>query len=242
MVIGSELLSGRRRDAHFAFAVEALAARGLELDWCHYVTDVPERLTDELRVSMSGGDVVFNFGGIGATPDDHTRACAARAAGKALVRHREAAAIIEDRFGADAYPRRIDMANLPAGCSLIPNPVNRIAGFSVGDHHFVPGFPKMAWPMTEWVLDNVYPHLRRERGPVESQLVLPGVSEGQLIALMERFVERFPGVRLSCLPHMDGDYRETELGVRGPPALVAEARGWLEASMRSAGFEWRKPG
>ena len=135
---------------------------------------------------------MFSFGGIGATPDDHTRACAADAAGVALKRHDEAAAIIEERFGDDAYPQRIHMAHLPEGATLIPNPVNRIAGFSLGHVHFVPGFPQMGWPMMEWVLDTHYAELGAAEAPVETLLLLPGVSEGQLIDIMQTIVDGHP--------------------------------------------------
>ena len=109
---------------------------------------------------------MFSFGGIGATPDDHTRQAAAAALGVPLERHPEAVAEIEARFGADAYPHRVLMAEFPAGASIIPNPFNRIAAFSVRDHHFLPGFPQMAWPMLDWVLATHYPDLVRE-APVE---------------------------------------------------------------------------
>jgi len=102
IVIGSELLSGKRRDGHLEFTIKALARRGLELDRATYLGDDPQRLTAALGEAMTGGHVVFSFGGIGATPDDHTRECAAQAAGVSLDRHPQAAAIIEDRFGADA--------------------------------------------------------------------------------------------------------------------------------------------
>ena len=159
----------------------------------------------------------------------------------ALEPHPEAVAIIEGRFGADAYPRRIQMAHLPAGATLIPNPVNRIAGFSLGDLHFVPGFPQMAWPMVEWVLDRRYTDPSRE-GKVEMLLTLPGVSEGQLMDVMQRFVERHEAVRLSCLPHMDGDYRETELGVRGEAGEAADAARWLREALAAAGLAFREGG
>lgn len=239
VIIGSELLSGKRRDGHFAFAVEALSRRGLELEWCQYLGDDPVRITALLRRTMASDDVVFCFGGIGATPDDHTRRCAADAAGLALVRHPEAAGIIEARFGAAAYPQRIQMAHLPEGCTLIPNPVNRIAGFSLGDHHFVPGFPQMGQPMLEWVLDSHYAHLSAGDAPVERLLTLPGTSEGQLIHLMQALVSRFPRVRLSCLPHMDGDYRETEIGIRGARADVEQAFAWLTAELDREAFPWK---
>ncbi len=238
MVIGSELLLGKRRDGHFAYTVEALARLGHELGWCQYIGDHPDRITTALRRSMEDRDIVFCFGGIGATPDDHTRACAADAAEVKLIKHPEAAAIIEARFGKDAYPQRIHMAHLPEGCTLIPNPVNQIAGFSVGDHHFVPGFPQMGWPMLDWVLDHRYPHLARNERPVERLLTLPGTSEGQIIHIMQDLVARFPKVQLSCLPHMDGDYRETELGLRGRPGDVEEAASWLDATLEREGFEW----
>jgi len=242
IVIGSELLSGKRRDGHLEFTIKALAQRGLELDRATYLGDDPRRLTAALGEAMASDDVVFSFGGIGATPDDHTRECAARAAGVALARHPQAAAIIEERFGEEAYPRRIHMAHLPDGARLIPNPVNRIAGFSIGDVHFVPGFPQMAWPMLEWVLDEHYTHVHRPDAVVEHLLTVPGVSEGQLMDVMQRFIERHPGVRLSCLPHMDGDYRETELGVRGDTDRVADAWDWLRESLGEAGFEWTEGG
>ena len=242
VVIGSELLLGKRSDGHFAYVVDALGRRGLELHWCQYLGDHPDRITIALKRSMDDGDIVFCFGGIGATPDDHTRACAAKAAGVRLLRHPEAAAIIEARFGPHAYPQRIHMAHLPEGCALIPNPVNQIAGFSIGDHHFVPGFPQMGWPMLEWVLDHRYAHLTRSDRPVERLLTLPGTSEGQIIHIMQDLVARFPKVQLSCLPHMDGDYRETELGLRGRLEDVEKASTWLDATLDREGFERKDNG
>jgi molybdopterin-biosynthesis enzyme MoeA-like protein len=240
IIVGTEILTGKRRDVHFAHCVEALAERSLELSWCRYIGDDPQALTRELRFAMDTDDVAFCCGGIGATPDDHTRASAARAAGVTLVRHPQAAAIIEERFGDGAYPQRIHMADLPEGCELIPNPVNQIAGFSLGKLHFVPGFPQMAWPMMDWVLENHYPQLRGREPPLEILLTLPGVSEGQLIDIMQLFVARFPEVALSCLPHMRGDYRETELGLRGQAGQVTSAADWLGDALTQAGWRWQR--
>jgi molybdopterin-biosynthesis enzyme MoeA-like protein len=98
----------------------------------------------------------------------------------------------------------------------------------------------MAWPMMEWVLDNHYTELRNREAPVEVLVTLPGTSEGQLIGIMQEFVARFPDVELSCLPHMVGDYRETELGVRGPAAAVDKAAGWLTAALDGGDLRWEK--
>ena len=149
IIIGDEILSGKRQDGHFRRTIASLAKRGLELKWCRIVGDAPALITETLRQTYASGDIVFCFGGIGATPDDHTRLCAAQAAGVPLIRHADAVAEIEARFGAGAYPRRILMADLPQGSRIIPNPFNRIPGFTLGHHHFLPGFPQMAWPMMD---------------------------------------------------------------------------------------------
>ena len=122
---------------------------------------IARRLAAVLRETFARGDIVFAFGGVGATPDDHTRQAAAAALGVPLVRHPEAVAEIEAHFGADAYPHRVLMAEFPGRRTIIPNPVNRVASFSIRDHHFFPGFPQMAWPMLDWVLATRYPALAR---------------------------------------------------------------------------------
>jgi len=148
-IIGDEIIVGKRQDKHLTFLIGALAKRGLRLSWAQYLGDDPARLTAALKSSFSTKDVVFSFGGIGATPDDHTRQCAAAAWGVQLRLHPEAEKEIRGRFGGETTPERLAMGEFPAGALIIPNPVNRIPGFSLAEHHFVPGFPQMAWPMAE---------------------------------------------------------------------------------------------
>src|SRR5207302_659755 len=142
-IIGDEILVGKRQDKHLAFLIGALARRGLRLAWAQYLGDDPERLTAALKRSFASGDIVFSFGGIGATPDDHTRQCAAAAARVALRLHADAEREIRARFGGDATPPRLKMGEFPEGSRIIPNPVNLIPGFSLREHHFVPGFPEV---------------------------------------------------------------------------------------------------
>ena len=237
-IIGDEILVGKRQDKHFPFLIEALGRRGLRLSWAQYLGDEPERLAAEFRRSLAGGDTVFSFGGIGATPDDHTRQCVAAAAAVRLVVHPEAEREIRGRFGAETTPARLRMGEFPEGSSIIPNPVNRIPGFSYGEHHFVPGFPQMARPMVEWVLDTRYRHLfDRDRWSEESILVFEA-GESQLIAAMEAVGSTYPGVKVFSLPSMgeDGSRRHVELGVRGDPAQVTDAAEALRRSVREAGF------
>lgn len=226
VLIGSELTSGKRQDKHFAKMIEILRTRDLEPDECVIVGDDPGRLTAALRRVMAAGDLAFSFGGIGATPDDMTRQCAADAAQVPLIRHPEARAIMEERFGADAYPRRILMADLPEGSELIPNPVNQIPGFSVGDVHFVPGFPQMAWPMVEWVLEHRYPDLRGVR-LTEQRVIVRDVKEGDIGQMLSDLASAYPMVHVSSLPHMENaagrEGNWIELGVKGIPEQTCRA-------------------
>ena len=98
IIIGDEILSGKRTDKHLHKVIELLKARGLSLDYAEYVGDDPERITQALKRAFASGDVVFSTGGIGATPDDHTRQCAARALGVALALNAEANVLIEHRM------------------------------------------------------------------------------------------------------------------------------------------------
>ena len=237
-VIGDEILVGKRQDKRLSFLIEALAKRGLRLSWAHYLGDEPPRLTRALRLSFASREVVFCYGGIGATPDDHTRQCAAAAAGVGLRLHPQAEDEIRARFGGEASPQRLEMGVFPEGAAIIPNPVNRIPGFSLHEHHFMPGFPQMAWPMTEWLLDTRYRHLfGRDRWSEDSILVFEA-GESQLIAAMEAVGARYPAVKVFSLPSMgsDGSRRHVELGVRGDPGQVTAAAAALREAVRAAGF------
>jgi len=239
IIIGDEILSGKRRDGHFGHTVASLAQRGLELKWCRIIGDDPALIIDTLRQTYAGGDIVFCFGGIGATPDDHTRQCAAKAANVPLLRHPEAVAEIEARFGAEAYPHRITMADLPQGSSIIPNPYNRIPGLSFRQHHFLPGFPQMAWPMLAWVLDTLYPEIRNQAPDSEAIITVHDTLESVLLDLMNEFVRRYPDVRFSSLPHLgEGSQRWLELGVKGKKTRVAEAMVWLKIGVGQLNLRW----
>ncbi len=241
LVIGDEILVGKRQDKHFPFLVGALAKRGLRLAFCEYHGDDPARLTATLARTFAAGDLVFSFGGIGATPDDHTRQCAAAARGVALALHPDAEYEIRARFGAEATPRRLRMGEFPVGAVAIPNPFNRIPGFSLEHHHFVPGFPQMAWPMIEWVLDTKYAHLLNRDRWQEASIVVLEAPESELIPVMETVGTRYPGVKVFSLSSMsdDGKRRHVELGVRGDPTEVSDAMALLCAAVRDAGYAFR---
>jgi len=247
IIIGDEILSGRRQDKHMARVIELLAARGQMLSWTRYIGDERPRITAALKEAMESGDVVFSCGGIGATPDDHTRQCAGLASGRPLVLHPEAKTLSEERMremaaaqGQTWDPQRADnihrlnMGVFPEGASIIPNPYNKIPGFSLGDVHFVPGFPVMAHPMIEWVLAERYGHLLAQAHE-EHALFVYEAMESTLTPLMEAIEAQFAGVRVFSLPSVDHPQRgrHIELGVKGEPALAREAFQALQAGLHA---------
>ncbi|WP_421883681.1 competence/damage-inducible protein A [Methylibium sp.] len=234
LIIGDEILSGKRQDKHLAKTIELLGERGLQLAWARYAGDDRARITADLRDAFASGAAVFSCGGIGATPDDHTRQCAAAALGVPLALHPQARELILERMrdiaaeqgvpyepDRDDNRHRLNMGVFPEGARIIPNPYNKIAGFTVdgpagGAVHFVPGFPVMAWPMMAWVLDTYYAHLRGG-GQAERSVIVYGAMEATLTPLMEAIEAEFGDVKVFSLPSVDHPEhgRHIELGVKG---------------------------
>jgi molybdopterin-biosynthesis enzyme MoeA-like protein len=244
VIIGDEITSGKRQDKHFAAVAAMMAKRGLRLSWIHYMADDRERLTELFRRTMAAGEVVFSFGGIGNTPDDHTRQAAAAAIGAELALHPDADREIRARFaeiGHPITPERLLLGTFPVGSEIIPNPFNRIPGFSVNEHYFVPGFPQMSHPMIEWVLDTFYSDLFAPAASVEKAFLLTGDNayESALLGLMEQIVADYPKLRLFSLPSLVGqERRHLELGVEGDPAKVDEAMEVIRKAVEARGINW----
>ena len=258
IIIGDEIMSGKRQDKHMPKVIELMAARGLSLAWCDYVGDSPDRITATLKRALESADVVFSCGGIGATPDDHTRQCAARALGVPLALHPEAKRLIQERMQDTAQEQgvpyepeladnlhRLNMGTFPEGSRIIRNPYNKIPGFSCSGSggaqlHFVPGFPVMAWPMIEAVLDSLYAQHFQHNAHVEKSVIVMGAMEATLTPLMEALEAAHPGVKVFSLPSVDHPQwgRHIELGVKGEPTLVDAAYPALRQGLQPFGLTY----
>ncbi|MFY7863745.1 competence/damage-inducible protein A [Roseateles sp.] len=246
IIIGDEILSGKRQDKHLSAFIELLAERGMSLDWAQYLGDDREHITAQLRQAFASGDLVISCGGIGATPDDHTRQAAAAALGQDLALHPQARELIWQRIcdmaaekGETADPedpntlRRLEMGVFPQQAEIVPNPFNKIPGFSFGSVYFVPGFPVMAHPMMAWVLDHKHADLHRARGVQEKSLIVKGAMEASLTPLMESVETEFPGIKVFSLPSVDHPQwgRHIELGVKGDAARLDAAYDALKSGV-----------
>ncbi len=254
IIVGDEILSGKRADKHLSKTIELLGERGLSLTWARYVGDERERITSTLRDAFAGSDVVICCGGIGATPDDHTRQCAAAALGVPLALHPQARELILERMrdmaaeqGQTLDPDRADnvhrlnMGVFPQGAELVPNPYNKIPGFHCtgpggAQVFFLPGFPVMAWPMMAWVLDTHCAQWFRRGAWRERSVIVFGAMEAALTPLMERIERDHAGVKVFSLPSVDHPTwgRHIELGVKGEPQGVDAAYGVLLQGLHAA--------
>lgn len=241
LIIGDEILQGRRIDKHLSHTLGYFQEIGVVLDWVYYLGDDSDILVEHFIQIHQRGDVCFSFGGIGATPDDRTRQAVADAHGRRIVRHPEAVRLIEHQFGEGAYPNRIRMAELPEEAELIPNPFNNIPGFSLGFIHCLPGFPEMAWDMMEWVIQNRYDVTGNTRQHLVSFLV-HGARESELIPLLERTQGSHPDAKLSSLPRFlrEGSF-QVELGASGPREAVNHAVRDLQVQVADMGFRIDTP-
>jgi len=210
VIIGTELLNGRRTDAHFPFLNSELLKRG----WAHkgsfVIKDEPDFVNSIFElIKNDPKSVMFSFGGIGATPDDYTRKCAADVFtdGKMEINEGAKEAILE-RFGDTAYPHRINMANLPLNAGLLKNIVSNVPGFYLENRFFfVPGFPSMAQHMIVEALDKFYP---QNEEIIYKKVLSATASENDFIDTMK---EISLDVDLSSLPIIEGDKRYCVLSI-----------------------------
>ncbi|MAZ87412.1 MAG: competence/damage-inducible protein A [Cellvibrionaceae bacterium] len=241
IIVGDEILSGRRADKHLPYIVDMLNQRGLCLAWARIMGDDREDLINCYRESFAKGDIVLSTGGIGATPDDLTREAVAAATETVTERHPQGAPLLEElarERGRDLTAESYRLVEFPKDARLIPNPVNRIPGFSVADHHFVPGFPQMAWPMLEWVMDTYYSDLGDDSYR-EYAVILEGANESTIIPLMEAVMAKYSDVKAFSLPIIDGTPR-IEFGIKGPMLNAKLAFEFLKQGLSDLSLPWRR--
>jgi len=209
LIIGTEILNGRRIDKHFEFLKEELGKYGHELYASFTIKDDEELIKNSYKLIKNDKKaVLFSFGGIGSTPDDLTRAIAAKIfTSKPLHRDKKFEQDIIDRFGEEAYPHRIHMSDLPQNSELLFNPVNNMSGFSLEDKYFfVPGFPQMAHPMLSSVIERLFSHsVKKHR-----MTLLAQTSENTLISVMKQIPS---DIELSSLPILTKDKMSVEISL-----------------------------
>lgn len=197
LIVGDEILSGRTADTNSAFLAKELFKIGARLQRIHVIGDNLNLIAAWIHQNHGLSDYVFVCGGIGGTPDDMTREAVARGVGVGLHRHPEADRILKEFYGDRANAERMSMADLPEGCTLIPNSVTKAPGFKIRNIYVMAGVPSIMKAMFE--------EIRREiQGTAifETELKLQ-VGEGEIARFMKKINLEFPQLDLGSYPTMD---------------------------------------
>ncbi|WP_373071953.1 competence/damage-inducible protein A [Sulfurimonas sp.] len=211
VIIGTEILNSRREDKHFDFLKKELAKYGHELFGSFIVKDDETLIKNTYKmIKEDDNSILFSFGGIGSTPDDLTRQIAADVfTSSPLQTNEKFKQDILDKFGDEAYPHRIHMADIPKGSDLIFNPVNNMSAFSLENRFFfVPGFPSMAHPMLENVIAEYFSESKKKY----RYTLVAKTSENTLITLMNQVPQN---IELSSLPMFKDSKPLVELSLSG---------------------------
>ncbi len=237
VIVGDEILNGRRQDKHFQYTMDLCAEWNAGLAYTLVLPDNLDVLVTHFKWAMAQPYPFFSCGGIGSTPDDVTRQAAAAAAGIELEQNAEARRILIERYGEEATEPRLRMVTFPVGCTLVPNPVNQVPGFGVANGYFLPGFPSMAAPMMRWILENHY-----EVGDEKQRrtMTLPNAREADLADLMDAFVTDYPSVAFSSLPQYTDAGPRVILSISALPAMVEKAYGDLKQRLIRAGVAFEE--
>ncbi|KIM04294.1 MAG: molybdopterin-binding protein [Sulfurovum sp. AS07-7] len=217
LIIGTEILNKRREDKHFEFLSSELAKYGHTLKASLVIYDEPNLIVSTLKwLNSLPNSIIFCFGGIGSTPDDHTRQAAATALRDGVLYiNEEAKKIIVDTLRDKAYPYAINMANLPKDCMLLENHFNKIPAFSLDNKFFfMPGFPEMSHQM---VLD-ILPKLNIKKRKVYRHTLTALCKESELIHIMETMPKN---VEMSSLPKIYSDGPRVTISVASSDKISA---------------------
>lgn len=210
LIIGSEILNGRREDKHFKFLKDTLKNSNLKFSGSFIIEDDKYLIASTIKyLSALPNSVIFSFGGIGSTPDDYTREAASIAIknGK-LYTNEEFKVKIEERIKDSSNRHPLNMANLPQDANLIPNELNGMYGFSLEDRFFfMPGFPEMSHQMVKYILKKYFSNSGRK----EYRYTLTALcKESEFIELMQ---EAHEDVDVSSLPKILKDSSQTTISV-----------------------------
>ncbi|MCB9496850.1 MAG: CinA family nicotinamide mononucleotide deamidase-related protein [Fibrobacteria bacterium] len=167
IVVGDEILQGRRQEANAAWIARQAAEAGLDLCEVRIVSDSPGSLAEALAaLRRQGGEVVVT-GGLGPTRDDRTRQELADHFGSPLALREEALQAVEASYrrrSIDMDPAARVQAMMPEVATMVPNDFGTAPGMRVETEGFavtcLPGVPReMKGMWTEQLL----PLLARNR-------------------------------------------------------------------------------
>jgi nicotinamide-nucleotide amidase len=211
--IGTELTRGEITNTNATWLCEQLTSLGATVLQAQTVDDDPPRIQHALRELSRTADVIVSTGGLGPTTDDLTAQTVAAMLNVPLERDSESLIRIRERLARYGYTlsaSNAKQADLPRGCTVLPNDYGTAPGFMVhltpqSDAYFLPGVPR---EMRGIFLDRIQAALRSKLGSVRShqeQLRVFGMPESQVNDALAGVEEAF-GVTVGYRAHFPEVY------------------------------------
>ncbi|CUH63150.1 Nicotinamide-nucleotide amidohydrolase PncC [Thalassovita gelatinovora] len=213
LVIGDEILSGRTRDSNMHHLAGELTKHGITLAEARFVADDPDAIVASVRALSQGYDHVFTSGGIGPTHDDITADSIAAAFGVSIDVRADARALLEAHYartGTELNDARLRMARIPAGATLIDNPISIAPGFTIENVHVMAGVPTIFEAMVASVLPTL-----TGGAPLLSQSLRVERGEGEIAAPLGQLAKDFPDLSFGSYPFNHNGAFGTNIVVRG---------------------------
>ncbi len=214
LLIGNEILSGRTQDKNLAYMATRLAERGIRVTESRIIPDIEAVIVSTLNTLRQSNMYVFTTGGIGPTHDDITADCVAKALCVGIGIHPEAERRLMEYWASrDIEPNddRLRMARIPAGATLIDNPVSAAPGFIAANLYVLAGVPRIMQAM----FDSILPSLAKG-DVIESVSVRCNLGEGDLAGPLRDLQNQFPELDLGSYPgRLENGQSQVSLVARG---------------------------
>jgi len=225
LVIGDEILSGRTKDKNIGYIADYMTKIGIDLREVRIVPDVMEDIVAALNALRARYTYVFTTGGIGPTHDDITADAVAQAFGVELYEDQRIIEAMLTRIKPeDLNASRRRMARVPQGGDLVPNPVNKIPGFRIGNVIVLAGVPMIMQAMLDGVAPTLQTGVKLTMTAIEAD-----APEGAYAAALGDIARAHESLSIGSYPsYVDGKFRN-QIIVRGrDPQEVAATVGEVE--------------
>ena len=207
ILIGNEILSGRTQDANLGYLAQHLNDVGVRVMEARVVADLEDDIVAAVNACRARYDYVFTTGGIGPTHDDITSAAVAKAFGVALTLDAEAVARLERHYPAGSLnDARKRMAMVPAGATLIDNPISTAPGFRMENVFVMAGVPAIMRAMFDGLA-----HTLHGGAPLRARTFRTNLAEGTMAADLGALQDRYADVEIGSYPSFG---RRDDPGVR----------------------------
>ena len=221
LVIGDEILTGRTKDRNIGYIAEYLTGIGVDLSEVRVVPDVEAEIVAAVNALRERYTYVFTTGGIGPTHDDITADSVAKAFGVSIDVDPRAVAMLQERYQpGELNEARLRMARIPAGASLIENPISKAPGFRLGNVFVMAGVPAIMQAM----LDVIAPSLETGLRVIAETIEAEGLAEGIYAEGLAVIASAHPAVSIGSYPSVSTSGFRNQIVVRGKDAeAVANA-------------------